>query len=294
MWDPHIKAFLLLQAYMGDVELPISDYMSDQISVLDQTVRIIQAGIDVMTELNRFDGVRFLIQLLQCVKSACTPDAYPLAFLPGAPQQWSDKWEGKAPKDLVTLAELSLKHGRSTIDALLGVLGVKVGRRGEFVRAMNYLPVLDVKATGKEGEVGVNMTRRNALANPQGRIWAPRFGKPQTEGFFVVVFAHGSNEISALKRVGWNVTDKNGGSSGRAAKGGLTSSARIKLEPSSVERKVDLVVFSDSYLGMEWHIEGVVVPKSEPVVEPGQETIEVPIDEGLIKKAKLRETAGEK
>jgi antiviral helicase SLH1 len=294
MWDPHIKAFLLLQAYIGDVELPISDYISDQTSVLDQTVRIIQAGIDIMTELNRFDGVRFLIQLLQCVKSACTPDAYPLAFLPGAPLQWNDEWEGKAPRDLVTLAELSFKHGRSTIDALLGVLGVKGGRRGEFVRAMNYLPVLDVKAIGKEGEVGVNMTRKNALVNPQGRIWAPRFGKPQTEGFFVVVMAHGSNEISALKRVGWNITDKSGGSTGRAAKGGLTNSTRIKLEPSQAERKIDLTVFSDSYLGMEWRIEGVVVPKSEPTLDLGQQTIEVPIDEGLVKKAKLRETAGEK
>ena len=45
------KRSLLLQAHMSRVDLPISDYVGDQISVLDQSIRIIQAGIDVMTEL---------------------------------------------------------------------------------------------------------------------------------------------------------------------------------------------------------------------------------------------------
>ncbi|KAI9851546.1 MAG: hypothetical protein M1838_003378 [Thelocarpon superellum] len=42
MWDPHVKAFLLLQAFMSRIDLPISDYVTDQNSVLDQSIRIIQ------------------------------------------------------------------------------------------------------------------------------------------------------------------------------------------------------------------------------------------------------------
>lgn len=33
MWDPHVKAFLLLQAYFSRIDLPISDYVGDQNSV---------------------------------------------------------------------------------------------------------------------------------------------------------------------------------------------------------------------------------------------------------------------
>jgi len=42
MWDPHVKAFLLIQAFMSRIDLPISDYITDQNSVLDQSIRIIQ------------------------------------------------------------------------------------------------------------------------------------------------------------------------------------------------------------------------------------------------------------
>ena len=33
MWDPHVKAFLLIQAFMSRIDLPISDYVTDQNSV---------------------------------------------------------------------------------------------------------------------------------------------------------------------------------------------------------------------------------------------------------------------
>ncbi len=61
MWDPHVKSFLLLQAHMSRISLPITDYVGDQTSVLDQAIRIIQASIDVLTELghlSRHAGVR--------------------------------------------------------------------------------------------------------------------------------------------------------------------------------------------------------------------------------------------
>lgn len=36
MWDPHVKAFLLIQAFISRIELPISDYVTDQNSVSDR------------------------------------------------------------------------------------------------------------------------------------------------------------------------------------------------------------------------------------------------------------------
>ena len=42
--DSHAKAFLLLQAHFGHVPLPITDYINDTKSVLDQAIRIINAS----------------------------------------------------------------------------------------------------------------------------------------------------------------------------------------------------------------------------------------------------------
>ncbi|ETN42924.1 uncharacterized protein HMPREF1541_02082 [Cyphellophora europaea CBS 101466] len=283
MWDPHVKSFLLLQAHMSRADLPIRDYIGDQNSVLDQTVRIVQAGIDVMTELDRFDCVLELIKVLQCVKSARWPTEYPLSIMPWVSPDWNPKRDGKVPKDLITASELALKEGRVSTDKMMNELGVRGNSRSEFVRALNHLPVLNVKADSKEGEVVVTATRKNSLMNAEGRIYAPRLSKPQTEGFFVVAVPHGGKGIAALKRLNWPIGQ---GGRGRA---GLMSNTRLKLVPEEVERVVDIIVVSDSYPGMEWRVGGVVVP---PSVQQKVDTVEVPIDEGLVKKAKIAAAEG--
>lgn len=45
--DPHTKANLLLQAHFGRVTLPVSDYITDTKMVLDNSVRLLQAMIDI-------------------------------------------------------------------------------------------------------------------------------------------------------------------------------------------------------------------------------------------------------
>lgn len=282
MWDPHVKSFLLLEAHMSRADMPIRDYIGDQNSVLDQTVRIIQAGIDLMTELNRLDCVSELITALQCIKSARWPEDYALSILPSVPVSWNPTWEGKAPKDLVTAAELAFKHGRATMDSLMNLLGVKASSRAEFMRGLKQLPILYVGASGAEGEVTVTATRKNALANAEGRIYAPKLSKPQTEGFFVLAVPAAGSDIAALKRLNWHLDT---GGSGRA---GMNSSVKLKLEPSEVDRTVDILVLSDSYPGMEWRVRGVTVPRTPAKVD----TVEVPIDEGLVKKAKMKDTVG--
>ena len=50
-WEnPGVKANLLLQCHFGRCALPISDYVTDQKSVLDQAIRILQAMIDVAAD----------------------------------------------------------------------------------------------------------------------------------------------------------------------------------------------------------------------------------------------------
>ncbi|EHY59058.1 putative steryl acetyl hydrolase mug81 [Exophiala dermatitidis] len=310
MWDPHVKAFLLIQAFMSRVDLPISDYVGDQISVLDQGIRIIQAGIDVMTELNKFDAVVQMVRLLQCIKSARWPEDYPLSILSGISEIFDSSLDGKVPKDLNTTAVLASRHGPKTIDGLMNVFGINKSSsvRSQFVKAVNALPDITLTASGDTDSLQVTMRRGNRLLDPEARIYAPRFPKPQTEGYFVVVLPAAAAEgkgrggdILALKRANWTTKTRNadGSTKSRATE---VSNVRLKVPVEAVAEtapagastssgsvtpahpivNLDILVMSDSYPGMEWRLENVKVPvvvKSNAV-----ETVQVDVDESLHKK----------
>lgn len=42
--NPHTKTHLLLQAHFSREQLPMSDYLTDTKSVLDQAIRVLQVG----------------------------------------------------------------------------------------------------------------------------------------------------------------------------------------------------------------------------------------------------------
>eukprot|EP01114_Cavostelium_apophysatum_P011516 TRINITY_DN2580_c0_g1_i2.p1 TRINITY_DN2580_c0_g1~~TRINITY_DN2580_c0_g1_i2.p1 ORF type:complete len:1033 (-),score=339.99 TRINITY_DN2580_c0_g1_i2:504-3563(-) len=65
--SPHTKANLLLQAHFARIELPISDYVTDTKSVLDQSVRILQAMVDVAADKGWLFTAINTMQLLQMV-----------------------------------------------------------------------------------------------------------------------------------------------------------------------------------------------------------------------------------
>lgn len=274
MWDPHVKAFLLLQAHMSRIDLPISDYVGDQTSVLDQTIRIAQAGVDLMTEMGRFGAVRQMICLLQSIKSARWPSDYPLSVLPGVSEIFDPKLEGKVPTDLVTTVSLAHHHNsKAILDGLMNNL--EINGRGQFVKAINMLPDIKFAAYSEQsGGVNITVSRKNALQDREGRIFAPRFPKPQTEGYFVLVSPAGesSDEILALKRANWP------SSQGSGAQPKLTSTVHMKIEPSESIRKVDVLVMSDAYPGMEWTMKGVVVPAIE---KENLQTVQVHVDAGM-------------
>jgi antiviral helicase SLH1 len=302
LWDPHVKAFLLLQAYMSRIDLPISDYVGDQISVLDQSIRIIQASIDAMAELGYTAACYRFINLLQCIKSARWPEDHPLSILPGVdpnqnqnqsqPANKSNNNNTPLPQSLTALTLLPA----SAISSLPGKLHIPASKSAQFTKATSHLPrlALSMSAISPAG-VKVSITRKNAPTNADHRIYAPRFPKPQTEGFFLVVCSAKSDgsdgDLLALKRVSWpsNNNQKNnaqsargggnwkgsssrpahGGSSGSGGGGrnrkwnnssGLTTSSSVKFPRHLlVSGSVNVRVLSDSYPGMEWVLAGVEV-----------------------------------
>ncbi|KPI41227.1 putative helicase mug81 [Cyphellophora attinorum] len=294
MWDPHLKAFLLIQCHILRIDSHNSEYITDQNTVLDQVVRIIQAGIDTMVEIDngRLDAVRSYIALLQSIKSARWPSDYPLSILPGVNDKWDETLNGKVPRDLNALVHTMHNTGRNnnSLDKIMDALSVNTShRRGEFVRAARYLPDLDPKAEAhsKEAdgspEITLTVTRKNPLVNAnEAKIYAPRFPKSQTEA------------TSPFWNVGKGTPNGPTSNPRRAGQGQqLTTNVKLRLEPATFDREVDVVVISDCYPGMEWRVERVAVPRTEPPKKENVDTVEVSIDEGLVRKAKQKKEAEE-
>lgn len=88
--SPHVKAFLLLQAHLGRVKLPIADFLTDTISVLDQSIRILQAMIEFAVERKMLATSLNIMSLVQCIKQARYPDDSSLIILPGIDESMVD------------------------------------------------------------------------------------------------------------------------------------------------------------------------------------------------------------
>lgn len=263
MWDPHVKAQLLLQAHFSRIDLPISDYVGDQNSVLDQAIRIIQASIDVLTEMGHLQSVKKMITLLQCVKSARWPEDGPMSILPGVDVEKEKKRIAGDSVQLKNLVEVSTAP-RPAVEGALRHLGVPNVSHAKIFKVLSQLPQLRVEAQDVNAlGLVVHLARLNPAMDREHRIYAPRYPKPQTEGYFVLVSDAARGEILALKRVGWQPANK-GGNASRP-----TTRAMIKLPPGDGERKVRVDVLSDSYIGMEWTLPEVEIPAPPRVVDDG-------------------------
>lgn len=248
LWDPHVKAFLLLQAHMSRIDLPITDYVGDQTSVLDQAIRIIQACIDVLTELGHLSSCLQTMRLMQCIKCARWPTDAPASILPGV--------EPASVRDGTPMAAMS-GLAPAQIRQLAENLGVSAGQRSLFAHAVASLPDVSVSVgEATAHSLTVELKRLNALTDRGARLFAPKFPKPQTEGWFVVVADVDRDEVVAIKRVGWSAA---GSAKGLDSGSRPSARATLKLPEGSPgrSRRVDVLVVSDAYVGLEHRVLGV-------------------------------------
>jgi antiviral helicase SLH1 len=251
MWDPHVKAFLLLQAHMSRIGLPITDYVGDQTSVLDQAIRIVQASVDVLAEMGYLSSCHAMIRLLQCVKSGRWPTDPPASILPGVSETIKDD------TPLQTISTLTPKQ----LSQLPTKWHVPQPQRGSFAKAASMLPNITVSVEDATAlSLTVSLKRLNPLVERDARIFAPRFPKPQTEGWFVILADPRNDEILAVKRAGWSTA------SGKGLTPGLRPTAQVLLKLPGLkgggDRRLDVLVLSDAYIGLEYRILGVEIPSA--------------------------------
>lgn len=142
------------------------------------------------------------------------------------------------------------------------------------------LPRLSISVSNLSAKsMTISLTRQNAPLTADFKIHAPRFPKPQTEGYFLIVTTstgdESNGELLALKRVSWfNPQNRNNNntqnSRGPRRNNGTTARATVKFPEEfllssspaggAAMRMVDVVIVSDSYIGMEWKMVGVEIP----------------------------------
>ena len=261
LWDPHVKAFLLLQAHFSRIDLPISDYVGDQNSVLDQSIRIIQASIDVLTELGYYSSCRVMITLLQCVKSARWPDDGPLTILPGIDVENENERLAIGHAAQQSLIQVQAMSKAQLCRSFEGVVD-RPREYAELLKVIDILPKIEVNVIDITAiSLTISIARINLVIQPGYRIYAPKYPKLQAEGFFLVVADPAKDEILALKRVSWPPLED-----AKRLDQKLSARAVMKVSPQSTERKVEVLVISDAYIGMIWKLDAVEVPAA-PLVE---------------------------
>ncbi|KAG7890659.1 hypothetical protein KL936_001943 [Ogataea polymorpha] len=201
IWDPHIKAFLLLQAYFSRIELPIADYSQDTVSVLDQSLRILQAYIDAAAELGYLSTVLMLIRLMQCVKQAIWFDEDFIYTLPGLRANDWEKTDNDGEFKGLPPVSLLQKAGEQTGEQQKLAHRTKPKNYDQFRKVVSTLPVGKYKAVKTDKEIHVELVHTNPPLNRDFKVYCPQFSKPQRETWFAIACDLDRDQIYAIKRL---------------------------------------------------------------------------------------------
>ncbi|KAK6462530.1 DNA-directed DNA polymerase [Scheffersomyces coipomensis] len=195
IWDPHVKAYLLIQAFISRVELPIADYAQDTVAVQDQALRILQAFIDAASELGYFKTALVFISLMQCIKQRYWYDDDPVSAMPGL-----ELWK-KEDKNKIDLKELGAMN-RGKLFKTAESLGIEdEGDKKEFVRIASHLPIGKVViAQDSPDSLNIELQHANPPLNKEFKVYAPHFPKAQRESWFAIVSDTQEEELLLIKR----------------------------------------------------------------------------------------------
>ncbi|KAJ3300578.1 activating signal cointegrator 1 complex subunit [Borealophlyctis nickersoniae] len=269
--DPHVKAFLLVQAHLSRVRsLPCSDYATDTVSVLDQSIRIIQAMVDITAEQGFLATSLGIMSLMQCIKQARWLTDSTLLTLPKITEEMLPKISHRS-KRIESLPELLPLKDRELADTFRRVPGLSSGDVQEICRVVGALPALQIKTRvqgareeedgrwwvepGREYEIKVEMSRLRPSRGQKGqeyRIHSPRFPKPQFEGWWVVLGDVAGDNLIALKRV--SPAARGSGGLGSGNDGRLATNLKFRAPEEEGDAELTLFAVSDGYLGLDQQI----------------------------------------
>ncbi|KAL7114962.1 hypothetical protein ACP275_04G154200 [Erythranthe tilingii] len=233
--DPHVKANLLFQAHFSRVELPVTDYVTDLKSVLDQSIRIIQAMIDLCANSGWLSSMITCMHLLQMVMQGL----------------WFDKdsslWMLPCmTEDLITtFGQRGISSVRQLLDlptASLQAL-IKTSGASRLHEELQHFPRIQARLRVQKQTVQDNprfslniRLEKTNRHRKTSRAFTPRFPKVKDEAWWLVLGNTTTSQLHALKRVSF------------------ADVLQTKMDiPSNVNdfQDMKLIIVSDCYVGFE-------------------------------------------
>ncbi|CAG8485235.1 8101_t:CDS:10 [Diversispora eburnea] len=262
--NPHVKAFLLLQARLGRIKLPIADYVTDTMSVLDQAIRILQAMIEFTVEQKMLTTSLNIMSLVQCIKQARYPNDSSLTILPGIDTSMVDSISNKGQiirciGDLLDLSEKELK------DIFKNVKNILESEIKQICQIISNIPSIYVYynqadttknsfITKQECNFEIVLERKNMPSNYDGRIYTPKFPKVQYESWWLILGDVNTDNLIDMKRINIRTGPK------EEITQKITNILKSVAPEKEGKYKYDVFLISDGYMGIDqqYDIEFVV------------------------------------
>lgn len=251
MESPHVKSNLLLQAHFERCPLPITDFITDTKSVLDQSIRIIQGMIDIASHKGYLTPAMNLVHLLQMIIQGQWLDQSPLINVPHLTEDLITKLAKakiqslpqliRACKgDMKDLFDNKLKHPIPTDDlremfqALEKVPIVKLMYSVIKSNDKEELQSGELLEEGGEATIFVNLKRTNKAHKQFAYI--SNFPKPKECTWFLMVGHSKTNELIALKRISFT----------------RFASKKVQIVlPVDFSENMEIFLMCDSYIGLD-------------------------------------------
>ncbi|KAI3929942.1 hypothetical protein MKW98_004096 [Papaver atlanticum] len=233
--DPHVKANLLLQAHFSQLEMPISDYVTDLKSVLDQSIRIIQAMIDICANSGWLTSTLTCMHLLQMVMQGMWFERdSSLLMLPSMNSELVSLLGKRGISNVQQLLSLP----KATLQSLIENFPVS-----QLYQDLQQFPCIHLRLRLQERDregfrsrfLNIKMEKTNY--KHKTRAFTPRFPKLKNEAWWLVLGNISTSELYALKRV--SLSDRS-----------LVTNMEIPSSLTSLQG-LKLILVSDCYLGFE-------------------------------------------
>ncbi len=145
--SPHTKCNLLLQAHFSQAPLPMSDYVTDTKSVLDQCLRVLQAMLDYCADQGWLSASLNIIHLMQmCCQGRWLADS-DLTTVPHVEPEHLIRFYDNQPRlDCLPLLidHCEKNNTQQVLDQLLGDLMDRNQLR-DMAQMISHLPQIQVK-----------------------------------------------------------------------------------------------------------------------------------------------------
>ncbi|KAL1337994.1 DExH-box ATP-dependent RNA helicase DExH14 [Arachis hypogaea] len=243
--DPHVKANLLFQAHFSQLDLPISDYVTDLKSVLDQSIRIIQAMIDICANSGWLSSSLTCMHLLQMVMQGLwfekDSSLWMLPCMNADLMQSLSRSGISSVQELLDIPKASLQNVTGSFPASRLYQDLQ-----HFPRVKMKLKLQKKETNGESSDALYIRLEKSNSRRHSSQAFVPRFPKIKEEQWWLVLGnTSTSAELYALKRVSFS--DQ------------LVTLMKLPHTPSNL-KGMKLILVSDCYIGFEQEhsIEGLI------------------------------------